>query len=141
MRPVRYAYVAGVLFAAEAAFAIVHRLAGGRYAGFSHIHDVVIDLGLAVIWSAAALACLIHRSWPAFVIAFVGSAVSVIHGVLFSIATTDHGPFGVGIPFLVAAAVQFYCAVHDAPAFLAAEEPSTAEPRRRFAFLRPRQAH
>jgi hypothetical protein len=141
MRPARYAYVAGVLFAAEAAFAIVHRLAGGRYPGFTHTHDVVIDLGLAVIWSAAAVACLIHRSWPAFVVAFVGSAVSVIHGVMFSVALTHRGPYGVGIPFLIAATVQFYCAVHDAPAFLEGEQPSTAEPRRRFAFLRPRQVH
>jgi hypothetical protein len=110
--------VAAFLFAAQAAFAIVHRAAGGEYSGFTHVHSVVIDVGLAVIWGGAAVACAVHRSWPAFVWMLVGSAVSLIHGFMFSIATGDHGPYGVGIPFLVAAGVELFLWAHAGPAFL-----------------------
>jgi hypothetical protein len=126
--PRGHARLLALTFAAEAAFAIVHRATGTAYPGFSHVHDVVVDTGLAVIWTSSAVAALVHRGWPAFFMILVGATVSIIHGVNFSIALTQRGPFGVGVPVLVAAAVQFYLAVHAAPAFFEARAPRAEQP-------------
>jgi hypothetical protein len=127
MTPRTSALVAAPLFAAEAAFAIVHRALGGEYLGFTHGHNVVIDLGLAVVWGGAAVACALHRSWPAFMWMLVGSAVSLIHGVMFCVASGPHGPYGLGIPFLVASGVQLFLWAHAGAAFL--ERPTPREHR------------
>jgi hypothetical protein len=135
-------------FAAEATFAVVHLATGARYFGFTHLHNVVIDVSLATIWTASALAALFHRSWAGFFTILVGASVSIVHGVMYSIALTQRGPFGVTVPFLLGAAVQFYLAVHAAPVFLqppvprAEAAPAPAWGRRRPAWLlRLRQSH
>lgn len=130
LRPKHYAWIAAVLFAAEMAFAVIHRATGARYHGFSRGHDIVIDLGLAASWGAAAVACLVRAGWPAICLALWGGLVSVIHGFMYSIALTDTGPHGASVPFLIAAAVQLYCVAQMGPAFFEAHEPreAAAEP-------------
>jgi hypothetical protein len=151
MSPIGYARTAGVLFAAEAIFPIAHRLTGSAYNGFSHVHDVVVDAGLTVVWVTAALVSFLGKpsNGPAFLLA--GASVSVVHGVMFSIATSDRGPVGAGIPFLAAAAVQFYLTAHAFPAFAQrSERREAAESREAEApprwhlgrvWLRPRHSH
>ena len=75
MKPAVYGRLAALLFAAQAVFPIVHRAVGGEYWGFMHAHNVVIDAGLAFIWSVSAIAGLIQRPPNAFfVMLFVVSA-------------------------------------------------------------------
>jgi hypothetical protein len=142
VKPARHAQLIALLFAAEAAFAIVHRAVGGEYRGFTHTHNVVIDVSLAVVWIGSALAALLHRGWPALFLTLVGASVSIVHGFMLSVALTDRGPYGVGVPFLLAAAVQLYLIVHAAPAFL--EERAARAPARRVRpawLLRLRHSH
>jgi hypothetical protein len=115
--PVFYSRVAAGLFAVEAVFPIAHRLAGAEYFGFTHAHNVAVDLGLAVIWLSAALVALLRRPLNGLAALLAGAATSVIHGLLFTIATSHSGPSVVGLPFLGAAVVQFYCTAHAVPAF------------------------
>ncbi len=122
MAPSAYARVAAGLFAAEAIFPIAHRLAGGDYRGFAHVHNVFIDTGLAVIWITAAVACLTRRSGLALVAVCVGGITSFIHGLMFSVATSSVGPYGVGLPFLFAGVAQAYLTVQAIPAFRHASE-------------------
>lgn len=142
MTPVNYARLAALLFAAETAFAVVHRLTGGVYPGYTNGYTVFNDVSLAVVWGAATLACLIHRGWPGFVMLLVGSSASLMFGMLFSLASGKLVPIGVGIPFLVAGGGQLYMAVHAARAF---REPVSEEkaPRRHLlaGLLRPRHSH
>jgi hypothetical protein len=151
MSPIGYARTAAGTFAAEAIFPIVHRLTGSAYNGFSHVHDVVIDTGLAVVWITAALVGFLRRpsNGPAFLLA--GASVSLIHGFMFSVATCDRGPIGAGIPFLAAGAAQLYLIAHAFPAFAQrAERREVAAPREAEAppqwhlgrlWLRPRHSH
>jgi hypothetical protein len=113
--PKRYALVAGVLFAAQAIFAIVHLAVGGRYPSFTHAYSVVTDVVLAVAWATAAVASLTPLTWPAPFLMMCGAAVSAMWGFVYTVATNDSGPLGVGLPFLVAAGVEFYCIFRAAP--------------------------
>jgi hypothetical protein len=133
VKPTTAARVAAVLFLAQALFPVLHQALGGHYWGFTHGHDLVIDAGLATLWGGAAVASLIHRWWPGFLLVLAGSLASLIHGMMYSLVTGIHGPVGVGIPFLVAAGIEIYCWVLAASAFLAPQpaptEKKTREPR------------
>jgi hypothetical protein len=131
MTPSSYARAAAVLFAVEAIFPIAHRLAGAEYRGLTHTFTVVVDVGIAIVWIAAAIAGFLQRSSFGLSVMFVGAAVSLIHGFNFSVATSSVGPYGVGIPFVLVAAVQTYLTVLGAPAFrptAIAEGATEAEP-------------
>lgn len=142
MKPATSARIAGGLFLAEALFAVLHRALGGEYKGFTHLHNVVVNLGLAVIWGGAAVMCALHRTWPAFVWVLVATAASLVHGVMFSLATGFSGPIGAGIPFLLAAGIEAWCWVYAGSAFL---EPAPAAPQepgeRRFWHRRVAHSH
>ena len=141
MNPRTCARAASALFAAEVLFAVVHRATGARYPGFTHTHDVVIDTALATIWSAAALAALLRRPWQGFFVMLAGVAATIIHGFMFSVATSGRaGPHGAGLPFLAGAILQAYWVVRAAPAFFAPESrpelpEREQEPARRHAWL------
>ncbi len=144
MRPKHYARVAAVLFAAEAVFAVVHLALGAHYGHFTRGHNVTIDVLLFLAWSAAAVASLTPKTWPAPAVMMWGAAVSAIHFFNYTIATNDVGPMGVGLPFLAAAGVQFFCIFHAAPPLeLTPVVPEPApEPRRLPAWaLRLRPTH
>jgi hypothetical protein len=138
MRPQRAAEVAALVFLAQAAFAVIHRLSGGEYRGFTHEHNVVIDLGLAAIWLSSVVAVTIRRSFPLFFVAMVGAAVSLIHGLMFSVAS--HGK-GFGVPFLVASVLLGYLLKHSVPAWDAPTAVPAEAPRvRSWRLFRPRHA-
>lgn len=128
MTPSVSARFAAALFAAEAIFPIAHRIAGADYRGFAHVHNVFVDTGLAVIWITAAVACLTRRSGLALVAVCIGGIASFVHGLMFSVANSSVGPYGVGLPFLFAGVAQAYLTVHAIPAFRHAPE-SRDEPR------------
>jgi hypothetical protein len=129
MSPSAYARVASGLFAAEAIFPIAHRFAGADYRGFAHVHNVVVDSGLAIVWITAAVAGLTRRSGLALAAMCIGALLSLVHGLMFSVATSSVGPYGVGLPFLFAAIAQTYLIVQAAPAFRhAPEEPREPSP-------------
>jgi hypothetical protein len=133
MSPAGYARIAAVSFAAEAIFPIAHRLTGSAYRGFSHVHDVVIDVCLTVVWLSAAVVGFLGRPSNGPAVLLAGACVSVMHGVMFSIATSDFGPRGAGVPFLIVGTVQFFLVAHAFPAFAegaAPREAREAEPRR-----------
>jgi hypothetical protein len=115
VRPKHYARLAAVLFAAEAVFAVVHLALGAHYHHFTRGHNVVIDILLALTWSAAAVASLTPQTWPAPAVMMWGAAVSAVNGFMLTLATNDVGPTGVGLPFFALAAVQFFCIFHAAP--------------------------
>jgi hypothetical protein len=117
MSPTGYARTAAGLFAAEAVFPIVHRLTGSWYNGFAHAHDVTIDTGLFLVWVSAALVGFLLKPRNGLAILLAGAAVSLMHGVMFSIATSDKGPVGAGVPFLLVGGVQLYLIAHAFPAF------------------------
>jgi hypothetical protein len=117
MRPETHARVAATLFAAEAVFAVVHLAVGGVYAGTTRAYSVVTDAWTAVAWGASAAAGLVQRPWQGHFVMMFGMLTSVWQGVVISVSLSDHGPYGVGIPFLLAGAVQAYCIWHAAPAF------------------------
>jgi hypothetical protein len=129
------------------AFAIIH-LATGRYRGFTRAHDVVIGTFLATIWMASALIATVQRPRQGFFVMLAGVGATLVHGVMFSVATTGRtsGPHGAGIPFLVGGLLQAYLVVHAAPAFFAPEEvrpAAEAAPagRRFWSPLRARHSH
>jgi hypothetical protein len=132
MSPSTCARVAAALFAAQAIFAIVHRATGSGYRGLTHGSSVVVDLGLTVIWLAAAVAGLVRRSGLALVMMCVGAMVSLIHGINFSVSTSSHGPYGVGIPFVFAAIAETYLIARAIPALrpvaVGPREPAPAGP-------------
>jgi hypothetical protein len=117
MTPTKYGRVAAAIFALEAIFPIAHRLAGARYPGTTYGHTLAIDVGLAVIWIAAAVGGMVQRRSWAFFAMCVGAMASLIHGHMFSVVLSSHGPYGVALPFLVAFVVQMICIVRAAPAF------------------------
>jgi hypothetical protein len=117
MSPAGYARTAAGLFAAEAVFPIVHRLTGSEYNGFTHVHNVTIDFGLTVIWLSAAVIGFLLKPRNGLAILLAGASVSLIHGVLFSIASSDKGPVGAGVPFLVVGGLQLFLIAHAFPAF------------------------
>jgi hypothetical protein len=127
--------VAAVLFAAEAVFAVVHLALGAHYPHFTHAHNVVIDVLLALAWSAGAVASLTPLTWPAPFLMMWGAAVSAVNGFMLTLATNDYGPMGAGLPFFALAAVQFYCTFHAAPPLTRVAPEPTTEPRRRPAWL------
>jgi hypothetical protein len=106
------------------------------------VHDLVVDTGLAVTWIAAACVGLIRRPPGAFAILLAASVLSLIHGVMFSIATSDVGPRGAGVPFLVVGTVQLYLVAHAMPSFAQRERARVRERATwRVGFLRPRHSH
>jgi hypothetical protein len=115
LSPKRYALLASVLFAAQAIFAIVHLAVGARYPSFTHAYSVVTDVVLAVSWATAAVASLRPLTWPAPFLMMWGAAVSAMWGFLYTVATNDTGPMGIGLPFLAAAGVTVYCLFRAAP--------------------------
>jgi hypothetical protein len=102
MKPQHYAEVGALIFAAEATFAVVHRLTGGEYAGFVHLHNVIVDVGLATIWLIAATAMMVRRTFPLLFAVVLGAFASLVHGVQFSIASPG---MWFGFPFMLAAGV------------------------------------
>ena len=142
MSPKHYARVAAVLFAAQAVFAVVHLALGAHYPHFTHVHNVVIDLLLALAWATAAVASMTPQIWPAPALMLWGAAVSAVNGFMITLATNDYGPMGVGIPFFALAAVQFFCTFHAAPPLTPLVPEPAPEPRRRPAWwLRLRPTH
>jgi hypothetical protein len=142
MSPKRYGQLAAVLFAAEAIFAIVHLALGAKYPHFTHSNNVVIDLLLAIVWTAAAVASLMPQTWPAPFVMMCGAALSAMQGFMFTVSTNDVGPVGVGLPFFAAAAVQFYCTFHAAPPLTpVVPQPASARHRWRAWALRLRHTH
>ncbi|HTQ41750.1 MAG TPA: hypothetical protein VMI75_03265 [Polyangiaceae bacterium] len=131
MRPMHYARVATALFAAEAIFAIVHLALGAHYHHFTRGHNVTIDILLFLSWSTAAVASLKPQTWPAPVLMMWGAAVSAVHCFMFTLATNDVGPTGVGLPFIAAAAVQFFCIFHAVPPLELTPVVPEPEPERR----------
>ena len=127
--PSIYSWVASATFAAEAVFAIVHRATGAEYPGFAHVHNVVIDLGLAAIWLIAAFVALLRRPTGALAFLLAGAATSFLHFLLFTIASTARSPSIVGLPFLAAALVQFIYTAHAFPEFTRAHERRHVEDR------------
>jgi hypothetical protein len=114
VKPQHYAEVASLILAAEATFAITHRLMGGEYRGYVHEFNVVIDVGLAALWLAAATAAMLHRSSSrAFVLVALATLVSFLHGMMFSIASAR----GLGLPFVVAAVVLVVALKRSLPAW------------------------
>jgi hypothetical protein len=112
----RHAALLGALvFALGAVFAIVHRSLGLEYPHFTHLHDVVVDAGLAVFWLAAAFALLARPgslSRTGAVIVGVGIFLMFLHGVMFSVSKPRAGiAFLLAVPFLV------WCAREDFAGF------------------------
>jgi hypothetical protein len=107
--------VAGVLFAAQAIFAVVHLALGARYPSFTHAYSVLTDLVLAVAWATAAVASLTPLTWPAPFLMMCGASVSAMWGFVYTVATNDSRQTGVGVPFWAAAGVAFFCIFRAAP--------------------------
>ncbi len=141
-RPSTYALYAAALFALQALFPIVHRLAGGQYHGYTHAFSAVVDVVLAALWIAAAVAGVVRRSGLALAVMCVAAAATHVHGFLLSVSTSSHGPYGVGIPFLVASGLEAFFLAQATPAFRreAADEPSALD-RLRGALHRRAHAH
>jgi hypothetical protein len=139
MKPRRYAEIATVILLAQAAFAIVHRITGSEYGHFAHLQNVVVDVGLAVIWLAGALACAIRgSSMAAFLAVLVALAVTHIHGVMFSVAAPGKG---YGVPFLVTSALLPLLLALSAPAWKRASTAAEGRSRSMWPALhRPRHA-
>ena len=113
MKPRHYAEIASLIFAGEATFAIVHRLMGAEYAGYVHGFNVATDVGLAVLWLAAATAAMLHRGSPAFVLVAFAALTSFTHGMIFTIASAR----GLGLPLVVAAVVLVPVLARSLPAW------------------------
>jgi hypothetical protein len=125
MSPSACARIASGLFAAEAIFAMVHRAVGGQYHGFTFTFSAVVDWLLLAVWLTAAVAGVVQQSGRAFVAMWIGALGSLMHGLNISVSTSGYRPFGVGIPFVLAAMAQAYLIVRAIPAF----REVTAEPR------------
>jgi hypothetical protein len=139
--PKRYALVACALFAAQAIFAVVHLALGAKYASFTHAYSVVTDVLLAVAWATAAVASLMPLTWPAPFLMMCGASVSAMWGFVYTAATNDHGPTVVGLPFLAAAGLAFYCTFRAAPPLTpVVPKPAAPRSRRAVAWL-PRLRH
>jgi hypothetical protein len=124
VKPFTFGRLAAATFAAEALFPIIHRAVGARYHGFTHIHDVVVDFGLAAVWLASALAGALGRPPRAFFVMLAGASLSFIHFIMFSISLSNHGPRGASLPWLVLFPIQMYLVVRSAPMFF--EQPATS---------------
>jgi hypothetical protein len=115
--PSNHSRAAGALFGAQAIFAIVHLSRGAHYPGYTPTFGVVTDAVLAMIWGAAAIVGFAQRPASAYFVMLCGVATSAMHGILYSTVLSSHGPYGVGIPFLVAAALGGYFVVHALSVF------------------------
>jgi hypothetical protein len=135
MSPKHYALLAFVLFAAEAVFAIVHLALGAHYPHFVHVNNVLTDVVLIVVWSAAAVASLTPQTWPAPFLMLCGAALSAVQGFMYTVSTNDVGPTGAGLPFFAAALVQFFCTFKAAPPLTPVAPEPEPEPRRLPAWL------
>jgi hypothetical protein len=113
LKPRHYAEIAALIFAAQGAFAIIHRLRGAEYAGYVHDFNVVTDVGLAVLWLAAATAAMLHRGSRAFDLTCFATLTSLVFGTMFSIASAR----GLGLPFMVAAVVLVVALRRSLPAW------------------------
>lgn len=137
MEAKRYAEVAAALFLAQAAFAIVHRISGAEYRHFVHLQNVIIDVGLATIWIAGAIACFTRRSKAAFLAVIAAVLVTFMHGIMFSLAAPGKG---YGVPFLVSSALLSLLLARSARAWSSAATPSAARQEIHAALPRPRHA-
>jgi hypothetical protein len=136
MKPTHYGQIAAVIFAAEAAFAVTHRIVGGEYGRFTHTFNVSVDLVLAAIWLTAAVAVTVRRTFAAFLAVLIGGLATHIHGILFSVASPGTGA---GVPFLLASCILPLLAVRSAPAWSAASKE--AEERRMHPTSMQRSSH
>lgn len=95
----------GVLaFFAQAVFSLVHLASGKNYPGFEYWpHTPIVDSLLTAAWIAGAVALIRRRSWM-LSLGAVGTIASLAHGLYYSLSM----PY-VGIPFLIAAAVEVLC--------------------------------
>jgi hypothetical protein len=125
--PSNHARVAGVLFGAQAIFAIAHLGTGAHYPGCTPALGVVTDAALAMIWGTAAVAGFAQHPASAYFAMLCGVATSAVHGVLYSTVLSSHGPYGVGIPFLVAAALGGYFVANALSVFEAAAREAERE--------------
>jgi hypothetical protein len=121
------------LFAAQAAFAVLHRLFGTDYVRFTHAYNVAGELALACIWTAAAIAALVGRGGPAFIAVCLGAGASLTHGLMILAGTTSSmgTAHWLGVLFLLAAAIEAVLIVGAVPAFhhAAAGTPPSLHPR------------
>ncbi len=114
MKPRNYAVIAGVVLAAEAAFAVAHRLTRGEYGGFAPSFAVGWDAMLATIFIVGAVGAVAHRTFPAMFMVVLGALASLTHGCLFSVASP--GTYA-GVPFLLGAPVIIYALVKSLPSW------------------------
>jgi hypothetical protein len=137
MKPRHYAQAAALVFLAGAVFAIVHRATGSEYRHFVHWQNVVVDVALAVIWLAGAVACLVRRPMAAFFAVLVAALVTHLHGWMFSVSAPGTG---YGVPFLLASVLVPYLLARSAPAWR--EVPAAGEERHGIHWMlhRPRHA-
>jgi len=117
-----WAKVLPSLFVAEAVYAVIHRATGGEYGTFTHAHNAVIDVALATIWSAAALAVALRTfTLP---LGIIGTTASVIHGTLFCLASSSPD----GLPFLAAGPLILVALIRSAPVWMSDEEEKAVHP-------------
>jgi hypothetical protein len=107
------------LFAAQATFVVLHRLFGADYVRFTHAYNVAGELALACIWTAAAIAALVGRGGPAFIVVCLGAVASLTHGLMVLAGTTASmgRVHWVGVLFLLAGAIEAVLAVQAVPWF------------------------
>ena len=133
MKSEHYAEIAAVVFAAEGAFAVIHRVTGGEYPHFEHVHNVAIDIALAAVWFAAAVAMLFRKSFPVLFLAGTAIAVSLMHGLMMSVAFPGTA---YGVPFMAAMVVLAMLLKRSLPAWDTARSGERAarvgSPRLRF---------
>ncbi|MGH7297465.1 MAG: hypothetical protein ACRELB_21190 [Polyangiaceae bacterium] len=120
MKPRHYADVAAAVLVIEAAFAVTHCLTGGQYGGCTRSYSIVMDVGFAAVWLAAAVATVVRRSFPALFLATAGAGASLMMAFLFSVAAPGTGA---GLPFLLATGVVAAALVLALPGWHAAETP------------------
>jgi hypothetical protein len=113
MQPRTYARVAAVILLAEGTYAVVHRILGGEYDNFVHLHNVIVDFGLMTIWFTAAVCALFPGPPATLYLVVLGGAASVVHGSIFSLSSATP----IGLPFLLAGPVVIWSLVRAAPAW------------------------
>jgi hypothetical protein len=109
--------IAALLFAAQAAVTVMHRLLGRDFLNLAHGYNVAAEWVFVSVWAAATVAALMKRSTWALVVWCCGVGASTVHGLMLLVATSSSGPHGAGIPFLLAAAIEAGLAIRAAPLF------------------------
>jgi hypothetical protein len=118
MKPITSARLMVPLFAAAAVFAIQRRVSGAEYQRLTHDYNVAGDWALACVWAAAAIAALAHRRGVGLVVVCVGAAATLMHGLMVLVDTSSSaGSHWMGIPFVLAGAIEVVLTARAAPAF------------------------